>query len=113
MVVKIPGALERRHLLDRDLSETQALRIAEVYLEQGRATEALDFLVQADAGDRIKALRRDAVEAGDVFLLRQIGVACEEPPSHDEWLAVAAAASQAGKDRYVAEARRQAERGED
>jgi hypothetical protein len=113
MANKIPGALERRHLLERERSESQALRTAEAYREQGRSLEALDFLVLAGATDRIDALRGEALESGDVFLLRQVATATESPVSHDEWQALAASAASAGKDRYAAEARRQTARGED
>ena len=53
------------------------------------------------------------IAAGDVFLLRALAEVMEEPPEREEWVALAAAASAAGKDRYAAEASRQAERGED
>ena len=61
----IPNPLERRHLVERDLSEAHALRVAEAYLEEGRTVEALDFLCKAEAEDRIADLRAGAVRAGD------------------------------------------------
>ena len=110
---KIPGPLERRHLIEGELSADRALALAEAYLEQGRTVEAVDFLVKAEASERLAELRRHAVAAGDVFLLRTLAEMMEEPAEQEEWTALATAAAAAGKDQYAAEAGRQAERGED
>jgi hypothetical protein len=110
---KIPRPLERRHLVERKLGAAQAMRYAEAYLAEGRSVEAIDFLRQAEADDRLQALRREAVASGDLFLLRASAAAMGARPDREEWLALAETAAAAGKDRYAAEARRQAERGED
>jgi hypothetical protein len=110
---KIPNPLTRRHLVERELSEAQALRIAEAYLEEGRAVEALEFLCKAEADDRLAALRSEAVESGDAFLLREIAVETGAPPECEEWRELARAAETAGKVFYAVEATRQADRGED
>jgi hypothetical protein len=110
---KIPGPLERRHIIERKLGAAQALRHAEAYLAKGRRVEAIDFLRLAGASEQLEALRREAVESGDVFLLRSVATAVGAEPRREEWLAVAEAAAAAGKDRYAVEARRQADRGED
>jgi hypothetical protein len=110
---KLPDPLARRHLIERKLALPAALRLAEAYLEQGRSVEAVDFLMQAGADERLRALRREALESGDLFLLRAVAGAMGEPPDHDEWVALAAAAEAAGKERYAADARRQAARGEE
>ena len=108
---KIPGPLERRHLIERELSPAQALKTAEAYLAEGRALEAVEFLAKAGDEERLQALRREALEAGDVFLMRAVAAAMGKAPDRDEWLALAAAAEASGKQRYAADARRQAERG--
>ena len=77
---KIPGPLERRHLIERELSADRALVLAEAYLEQGRSVEAVEFLAKAEAHERLAELRRDAVAQGDVFLLRALAEVMEEPP---------------------------------
>ena len=110
---KVPNPLERRHVIERSLTEAQALRIAEGYLEEGRVMDALDFLEKAGASEQLSALRRQAVESGDAFLLRSVAAAMSEPPASEEWEALASAASAAGMDRYADDARRQAARGED
>ena len=110
---KIPGPLERRHIVERKLGGAQALRHAEAYLAEGRRVEAIDFLRLAGATKQLEALRREAVESGDVFLLRSVAAAIGAEPAREEGLAVAEAAAAAGKDRYAVEARRQADRGED
>jgi len=110
---KIPGPLERRRLIERDMSDAQALALAESYLAEGRNVEAIDFLCKAGAEDRLASLRSAAVQAGDLFLLRAVAQATRQAPQSEEWAALARAAEAAGKDRYAAEALRQAERGED
>jgi len=107
---RIPGALDRRHLIEKQLSEANATAIAEAYLEEGRCIEALDFFAQANARERLAELRAEAVAAGDAFLLRAVARAMQDPPERAEWEALAAAAEAAGKQRYATEARRQTER---
>lgn len=107
---RIPNPLDRRHMVERELPPAQALRIAQAYLEEGRAVEALDFLRKAGAREQLGELRREAIEAGDAFLLRGVVAAAGEPATRDEWLALAEAAAAAGKLRYADEARRQAQR---
>ena len=108
---KIPGPLERRHLIERDLAPAQALKTAEAYLAEGRVLEAVEFLAKAGDQERLRELRRQARETGDVFLLRAVADAMGEAPDREEWLALAAAAEASGKQRYAVDARRQAERG--
>jgi hypothetical protein len=106
----IPNPLDRRHLIEKNLSQVQALQLAEAYLAEGRMVEAIEFLAKADARDKLAELRAAAVTAGDVFLLRAAARALDESPSRAEWSAVAEAAATAGRDRYAADARRQLER---
>lgn len=110
---KIPNPLERRHQIERDLSAAQALQLAEAYLAEGRSVEAVDFLVKAKATERLEALCRDAVADGDAFLFRAASAAGGISVDRDQWSALADAAEAKGKERYVAEARRQAQRGGD
>jgi hypothetical protein len=110
---KIPDPLARRHMVERELAPAQSLRLAEAYLAQGRSLEATDFLRRAEARDRLAALREEAIAAGDSFLLRVVATALGEPPDRTSWSKLAEAADAAGKQRYAADARRQAARGED
>jgi hypothetical protein len=109
---KLPDPLARRHLVERELTERQALATAEAYLEAGRTLEAVDFLVKAGADERLEALRAEAVETGDFFLMRALARAVGEAPDRATWLALAEAAEAAGKARYAQDARRQAARGD-
>ena len=109
---KLPGSIERRHLIERELSNAQALHYAEAYLAEGLDMDAIAFLVKAEATDQIEALRGRAIEAGDGFLLRAVASAMGIPPKSEEWKALAEGATRAGKERYAAEALQQAERGE-
>jgi hypothetical protein len=110
---RIPNPMERRHLVERDLPEAQALGIAEAYLAEGRSEEAVDFLRLAGARERLGELRREAVSSGDAFLFRSVVRALDEAPERDEWSRLAEAARSLGRERYAEQAQRQAERGED
>jgi hypothetical protein len=106
----IPDPLERRHLIERPLDPPRALAIAEAYRAEGRALEAIAFLKQAGATEALEAVWQEALRAGDAFLLREVAQALGREVDAAQWRALAEAAAAAGKDRYVAEARRQAER---
>ena len=108
---KIPGPLERRHLIERELAPAQALKTAEAYLAEGRVLEAVEFLAKAGDMERLQGLRQQARETGDLFLMRAVAGAMGKAPDRDEWLALAEAAEAAGKERYAVDARRWAERG--
>jgi hypothetical protein len=110
---KIPGPLERRHLVEKELPPDQARAIAAAYLADDRLIEAIDFLKNAGAEEGLAELRGRAVAEGDVFLLRAVAAAQARPPSRDDWHRLAAAAAANGKERYALEARRQAERSDD
>jgi len=72
---KLPDPLRRRHLVEQPLDPSRALQIAEAYLEDDRAIEAVAFLLKAEARERLAALREQAVRDGDAFLLREISTA--------------------------------------
>jgi len=108
----IPNPLERRHLIERELGADAALRLAEAYLAEGRSWDAIGFFQKAGARDRLAALREGAIAEGDSFLVREISRVLGEDPGAQAWRAVAAAAAAAGKERYAAEATRQAVRAE-
>jgi hypothetical protein len=107
---KLPDPLRRRHLVEQELDPARALQIAEAYLEAGQALDAVAFLAKAEAGERLAALREQAVSDGDPFLLREIATALGEELDAATWRRAADAARAAGKDRYAAEAGRQAAR---
>jgi hypothetical protein len=110
---KLPDPLRRRHLVEQKIDPARALQIAEAYLAQDRAMEAVAFLMKAEARERLAALREQAVRDGDAFLLREVATALDEEVDAGTWRALAAAAQAAGKERYAAEAGRQAARLED
>ncbi len=110
--IKIPNPLERRHLVERELPAEQALGLAEAYLAEDRASEAVAFLVKAGASERLEQLAGGAVAAGDLFLLRAIAEGRGSEPSADEWRRLAVAARELGKDAYAEAAERLASRGE-
>lgn len=106
---KIPNPLERRHLLKHELPAAQALGIADAYLEEDRSVEAVDFLVKAEAVEKLEALLEQATDAGDTFLARAVSAGLKITPDSERWRRLAEAADAAGKSLYAAAARRQAE----
>jgi hypothetical protein len=110
---KLPDPLRRRHLVEQEMDPGRALQLAETYLAEGRAIEAVSFLIKAEAPERLVELREQAVRDGDAFLLRELSAALAEEFDAATWQALAEAARAAGKDRYAAEASRQAARLED
>ena len=106
----IPDPLERRHLIERALEPARALAIAEAYRAEGRALEAVAFLKKAGATAGLESVWQEALRAGDAFLLREVAQALGREPDAAAWNALGEAAAASGRDRYVAEARRQAER---
>lgn len=108
--MKLPDPIARRHELEKNLDPAKCIAFAEAYVEDGRAIEAVAFLVKAEAHDRLRELANAAVTDGDAFLLREVATALEEEPEADAWRSLAAAAEAAGKTLYADEARRQVER---
>jgi hypothetical protein len=106
----IPDPLERRHLIERPLEPARATAIAEAYVKEERAVEAVAFLRKANATERLEQLWQQALREGDSFLLRECAQALGREPDADAWRTLESAAVGAGKDRYAAEARRQVER---
>jgi len=107
--MKIPDSLKRRHLVEQDLDPKQALAVADAYLAENRIADAVEFLVKADAQDRLRELRQAAIDCGDIFLIRDLSHRLGEEPGESEWRTAAAAAEAAGKESYAIEARRMAE----
>ncbi len=108
----IPNPLERRHLIEKELSADQALAIAMAYLEDDRRAEAVVFLGKAGADDQLRALADQAVENGDGFLLGEVSRAQGHEPDSDVWARLEASARRLGKLRYAESASRQANRGD-
>ena len=113
MAQKIPGPLERRHLLERDLSSEQACGYAEAYLAEDRVEEAVAFFAKAGASERLDALAEAAVAEGDVFLYREVNRARGVEPPPEDWERVEQAAREAGRELYAEAARRQSGRHEE
>jgi hypothetical protein len=109
---KLPSALERRHLIERELSAERAIALADAYLEEDRVEEAIVFLGKADAHERLEELLKQAVASGDVFAVQAISRAGGADLSQVQWQEVAANARAAGKEVYAETADRQAHRGD-
>jgi hypothetical protein len=106
----IPNPLDRRHLIERELAPAAALKVAEAYLAEERVWEAIAFLLKAGARDRLLELAEQASRAGDAFLVRELCRAAGQEPTPEGWAETAAAARAAGKERFAAQAQRQAGR---
>lgn len=109
---KIPGPLERRHLIEKDLDPSAAAKIASAYLEEGRNNEALEFLAKAGDDEGLQAVADEAIEIGDAFLLASVAQLMGSEPTRDAWNRCADAADAKGKARHAETARRSAVRSE-
>lgn len=94
---KLPDPLARRHLLEAALEPAKAQALADGYLALGREIEAIDFLVKAKADAKLAALEAEAVERGDVFLLRRVAAAIGREPGPERWRTLADNASHWGR----------------
>ena len=110
---KLPDPIRRRHLLEGDLGQAEALALAEAYLVEDRAHESIAFFAKAGAREKLELLRDRAVEEGDAFLMREVQLALKEEPGAERWRRLGEAARAAGKELYAADADRQALRGVD
>ena len=79
---------------------------ADAYLGEDRLVEAVDFLVKAEADERLDELSQTAAERGDAFLLRLIETARSAEPDPRRWHALAEVAEREGKTAYAETARR-------
>lgn len=103
---KLPDPLARRHLLEGKLDPAKARAIGEGYLAAGREVEAVDFLARGEATEALAHLRSEALDRGDVFLMRSVTAALGEDPSSDEWSRLAERATSVGRERDAETARR-------
>ncbi len=108
----IPDPLSRRHLVEKELDPSQAAAIAQAYLAEDRAVEAVVFLVKADAESELQALRERAIANGDAFLLKEVARESDVEPSSSDWQRLASRAEAAGLERHAELAHRQAKRGD-
>jgi len=104
----IPDPLNRRFLLEKNLSKEKFLEIAEAYVAEGREIDALDFFARAEVPERLLELREEAIQRGDGFLLRSICGLSKEEPTREEWTRLVEVAEAKGMLRYAETARRQA-----
>lgn len=102
----LPDPLTRRHLMEGGLDPAKARNVGEAYLAVGREVEAIDFLKMADAKEALESLRDEAIERGDVFLMRAASGALRDEPSSATWLKLAEAASAHGRERDAETAQR-------
>jgi hypothetical protein len=99
---KIPNLIERRQLLAKNLDAKQAIGLADAYLAEDRIIDALAFLANAGATDRLEALAEQAIASGDAFLLKAaLEAAHDDVHDRDRWVRLAAAAEAAGKSLYA------------
>ena len=109
----IPNPLKRRHLIEQEIDAAQCLAIADAYEAEGRRFEAVQFLVKAEARERLAALSEAAVAAGDAFLLKQVADAEGSDPGTARWTQLVEVADEKGLARYAEMARRHARRSEE
>ncbi len=105
---QIPNPMARRHLIEREMTAERSRAVADAYLAEGRASEALAFVAKAEDWALAGELADRAVAEGDAFLLTQLAAILPEPPDAARWLELADVAEGLGKARYAEMARRAA-----
>jgi hypothetical protein len=110
---KLPNPLEHRHLLERDLDAGEAVAYADVYIEEDRPLDAVEFLAKAGASERLSELAETAIREGNAFLLKRIFAVQGLEAGQESWQRLAEAAEANGLESYARAARRLAEVGDD
>jgi hypothetical protein len=70
---KLLGCLKKRDLLNNDkTSRSELLKFGELYAEQGRLADAIDFYERAEHVDGLTQLRQRCIDQGDSFLVQRL-----------------------------------------
>ena len=102
MARSLPRPLARRELLySSDTPREVLVGLAEAYLAQGLAFDAVDFYVRAKDRAGLEKMRGVAVDAGDAFILRKVHEAAPDLVSAADWQALGEHAKQLGKETYA------------
>lgn len=99
MAVREPKhPLDKRELLHREPPDTKKINaIAQKLIDEGRTSEAVDYIeVTLDPG-LIEAIGKQAHKQGSAFLLQQVERLSGSKASEEEWVTLSKTAGNAGR----------------
>jgi tetratricopeptide (TPR) repeat protein len=95
---KILGCLKKRNLLNSDKADAADLvALGQLYLEEDRLSDAIDFFEKAHHREGLIQLRERCLKEGDYFLYRRLAKILSLSPSPEEWAQLGDAALEHGK----------------
>ncbi|MBW2038920.1 MAG: hypothetical protein JRI46_04885 [Deltaproteobacteria bacterium] len=84
---KLPDPLKRRDILYGQNPPVEALKeYGELYLQEGRPNDAVEFFGQARYKEGLLRIREIALEEGDLFLFSRAMEFLQEEVSPDTWM---------------------------
>ncbi len=99
---KVLSIRERQKLLyEKGTDEKQLKEWGDFYKEEGRIYDALEFYAAASLPDSLGALRRMAIEEGNLFLYRRVMQELKAPESASELSTIQSKCDAAGKETYA------------
>ena len=110
---KLLNCLKKRDLLNSDKADNaELIKLGELYLQNGRLSDCIDFFEKAQHFEGLNQLRERCNAEGDYFLYHRLAKILEESPSSDEWVQLGDKALVQGKMMFARLAYQQAERPE-
>ena len=95
---KLPDPLKRRDILyGRDTPAKVLTEYGELYLQQGRSNDAVEFFGEACYKEGLLSVRDMALKEGDLFLLSRAMEFLQEEVSPEDWKELAQNALEKGK----------------
>ena len=110
---QIPGFFEKRKVLFSTTMPAEEIEAyVQVFLDEGRTNEALDFLEKTKNKEMIALAAKQAWQAGDVSVWIRANRLMGEKPTPEMWEGIADQAMQQGKEQFAVWAFDQAGKGE-
>ncbi len=95
---KLPDPLKRRDILYGQDTPPEVLKeYGDLYLQEGRANDAVEFFGQACYKEGLFHIRQMALEEGDLFLFSRATEFLRQEVSADDWRKLAEKALEKGK----------------
>ena len=106
---KFPDYKKKQKLLYIQKTSPKVLsRIADSLLAEGRVNEAIDYLEKLRDDEKLKEIKKEALESGDLFSFERVVRILEEEITQKEWESLGDQAMQDKKYRYAQDAYRKA-----
>jgi tetratricopeptide (TPR) repeat protein len=95
---RLLGCLKKRDLLNSDRNDPVHLaQLGTAYLEEGRISDAIEFLEKARDREGLDSILARCLEDGDVFLFGKVAKILDVSPDPDQWIKLGDRALSLGK----------------